>query len=169
MGKTMKILISSSLLLNVLLIGVVIGSISNRLFKEDFPKRRPPELTKRLPPDKETLFMEVMAKVDSENREVHRQIEKAREKVLSVLSAPEFDEAAFQAETTKLDELHGLIMQRFAKATNELAKQMNQEERKGLAEIFRRPPPPPPPRELGPPTKGGPPGPREGPLPGRVP
>jgi uncharacterized membrane protein len=167
MGKTVKILISSSLLLNVLLIGVIIGSISNRLFREDFPKRRPPDLAQRLPPDKEKLFMDILERVHLENREVHRQIEKTREKVLGILSAPEFDGAAYQAETAKLDELHGHMMQRFGHATKELAKQLNQEERRALAEFLRHPPPPP--HELGPPTKAGPPPHREGPPPSRLP
>jgi len=167
MGQRIKILISISLLLNVLLIGIIIGNISNRFFRKDFPGRRPPALAVKLPPDKEKLFWDVMGKVNQENREVHPQIEEARKRVLSILSAPDFDEAAYQAETAKLDKLHGLIMQRFANATRELAKQFNQEERKILAEHLRRPPLLPPP-EAGFPPKAGPP-PPEGPPPPRLP
>jgi uncharacterized membrane protein len=104
------------------------------------------------PPDKEKLFLD---KVFRENRDIHKQIDEARERVLSILSAPEFDEAAYQLETAKLDELRGLTMKRFADATRELAKQFNQEERKALAEDLRRPPPVS--REGEPPPKTGPP------------
>jgi uncharacterized membrane protein len=156
MGKRMKILISVSLLLNVLLIGIVIGSISHRFFREDFPKRHPMELRGKLPPDKEKLFLDMRKKVDLANQEVHKQIDETRERLLSILSAPEFDEAAYQAETAKLDKLHDLMMQRFAEATKELAKMFNQAERKVLAEYLRQPPPPPPHRG-GPRPKPGPP------------
>jgi len=169
MGKTIKILISISVLLNVLLVGIIIGNISNRFLRKDFPGRRPPALAVKLPPDKEKLFRDVMEKVHQENHEVRQQIDEARNRVLSILSAPDFDEGAYQAETAKLDKLHGLMMQRFANATRELGKQFNQEERKALAEYLRRPPPLPP-REIGMPfpPKAGPP-PPEGLPPPRLP
>jgi uncharacterized membrane protein len=168
MGKTIKILISASLLLNVLLIGIIIGNISNRLFRDEFPRKPPQALTAKLPPEKEKMFFSTLEKAHLENREVHKQIGEARERVLSILSAPEFDEAAYQVEATKLDKLHGLMMQRFANATQELAKQLNQEERKVLADFLRQPPPLPP-SYLGgtPPRAGAPPG-HQGPPP-RVP
>jgi uncharacterized membrane protein len=168
MGKRVKILIGASLFLNVLLIGVVIGNISNRLFREDFPRRHPPELTGKLPADKEKLFFDMMERVNLESREVRKQIDEARERVLSILRAPEFDEAAYQVEAAKLDKQHGLMMQRFGEATKELAKQFNQEERKILAEFLRQPPPPPPYR-VGPPPKAGPPPQPEGIPPRRLP
>jgi uncharacterized membrane protein len=156
MGKRIKILISISLLLNVLLIGIVIGNISHRLFREDFPPRHPLELTGKLSPDKEKLFLDMRERVDQENRKVRQQIDEARERVLSILGAPDFDENAYQAEAAKLDKLHGLMMQRFADATKELAKKFNRAERKVLAEYLRQPPPPPP-HKGGPPPKPGPP------------
>jgi uncharacterized membrane protein len=157
MTRTIKILIGSSLLLNVLLIGVVIGNLSSRLFREDFPRRRLPEFTVKLPPEKEKLFLEMMEKVHLKNREFLNQIDETRERVLSILSAPEFDEAAYQAATTEVEELRGVMMQRFSGATKDLAKQLNPEERKALAEYLRQPPPQPLPYQAGRPPQGGPP------------
>jgi uncharacterized membrane protein len=170
MSKTIRILIISSLILNVLLIGIIIGSMSDRLFRKDFPRRKPPELGLKLPPDKKKLFLDTMEKVFRENDDIRKQMDEARERVLSILSAPEFDEAAYQVETAKLEKLRGMMMQRFADATKELAKRFNQEERKALAEHLRQPPPPsPPPYSGGPPFKGGPPLPPEGPSSRRMP
>jgi uncharacterized membrane protein len=150
MSKTIRILIISSLILNVLLIGIIIGSMSDRLFRKDFPGRKPPELGLKLSPDKEKLFSDTMEKAFRENDHIRKQMDEARERVLLILSAPEFDEAAYQAETAKLEELRGVMMQRFADATKELAKQFNQGERKVLAEHLRQPPPlPPPPSHRG--------------------
>jgi len=170
MSKTMRILIISSLVLNVLLIGIIIGSMSNRLFRKEFPGRKPPELGLKLPPDKEKLFSDTMEKVFRQNDDVRKQTDESRERLLSILSAPQFDEGAFQAEVTRLDGLRDLMMKRLAEATKELAKQLNQEERKVLAEHLRQPPfPPPPPYRDGLPFKGGPPLPPEGPPSRRMP
>jgi uncharacterized membrane protein len=79
-----------------------------------------------------------MDRVFRENREIHKQMDEARKRVLSILSAPEFDEAAYQLETAKLDELRGVTMKRLAEATKELAKQFNQEE-EGLSGDLKRP------------------------------
>lgn len=94
----------------------------------------------------------MMAKAFRENDDIRKQMDKGRERVLSILSAPEFDEAAYQVETAKLEKLRSVMMQRFADATKELAKQFNQEERKALAEHLRQPPPPP--YKGWPPTQG---------------
>jgi uncharacterized membrane protein len=144
MSKTIRILIICSLILNVLLIGIMIGSMSNRLLREDFPRKHPPPLAVKLPPDKEKLFSDTMEKAFRENEHIRKQMDEARERVLTILSAPEFDEAAYQAGTEKLEKLRGVMMQRFADATKELAKKFSQEERKVLAERLRQPPPLPP-------------------------
>lgn len=149
----MKILIIGSILLNVLLIGIIIGNVSHRLSIEKFDKRHAPELPVKLSPDKEALFFKTMEKVRKESRDIHKQIEEARERAISILTAPEFDETAYQVEVNRLHELRGIMMQRLADATKELAKKFNQEERRGLAEHLRHPPPPPkqdrPPQEEG--------------------
>ena len=168
MSKKIRMLIISSLILNVLLIGIVIGSMSDRLFRKDFPRRKPPELGFKLPPDKEKLFLDMMEKAFRENDHIRKQMDESRERVLSILRSPEFDEAAYQAETDNLEKLRALMMQRFADVTKELAKQFNQEERKVLAEHLRQPPPPSI-DEGGPPPKLGPPPPPEGPSSRRMP
>jgi len=160
MSKAMKMVLVGSFLLNALLIGILIGKVSDRLFRKDFPMRKPPEFGLKLPPDKEKLFWGAMDRVFRENRDIHKQTDEARERVLSILSAPEFDEAAYQVETAKLDELRGITMKRLAEATKELAKQFNQEERRVLSEHLRRPPPPPL-HEVEPPSR---PGPKTGPF-----
>ena len=140
MSKTIKILIFSSLVLNILLIGFIIGNVSHRLLREDSHRKKSPELAVKLSPDKERLFINTMEKVHVENRNIHKQIREARERIFSILTAPQFDEASYQSEVEKLHELRGLMMQRLSNATKELAKQFNQEERKSLAEHLRHPP-----------------------------
>jgi len=148
-----KMLIIGSLLLNALLVGVIIGNISHRVGGERFFRRHGREFAVKLPPDKQELFFTTMKRVHGENRGNYRQMREARQRTLLILTAPEFDEAAYQSEVAKLHQLRCRMMQRLADATTELAKQFNQEERKALADHLMHPPPP---LEAGPPHRKGP-------------
>jgi uncharacterized membrane protein len=143
MNRKAKILIICSLLLNVLLVGTIIGHISYRLTERDFGRRHGPRLSAGLPEEKRKLLMDALEQVHRENRGIHGEIRETREKVISILTAAEFDEAAYRVEVEKVHELRGLMMKRLAEATTRLAKDFNPEERRALAEVLRRPPRPP--------------------------
>ena len=138
MSKKIKILIFSSLLLNVLLAGVVIGDVSHRFYKEYFVRKSVKEFASKLPGDKAALFLETVKRVHLKNRDAYNQIREARKEAMNLLSAPEFDEAAYRLQVEKIHELRSLMKRRLADATVELAKQFSQEERKALAQHLRR-------------------------------
>lgn len=165
MSKSIKILVIISVVINILLIGVIFGQVSHRLGRKDLFQKRVPEIAVKLPADKKALFFRTMERVHRENRDIHKRIRETRERTLDILTAPEFDEDGYQTEAEKLHKLRGLIMQRLADATKELAVQFDQEERKALAEHLRHPPRPP---RWGKRLRGGEPPPRhEGPPPAR--
>ena len=147
MSKKMKVLVIGSLLLNVLLVGVIIGDMSYRLREEPYFGRHAREFSSKLPEDKAALFSETVEKVHLNNRDVHKQIREARKRAMRILTARDFDEAAYQAQVEKLHELRGLMSRRLADATIELARQFDQKERRALAQYLRRPPRPP--RDVG--------------------
>ncbi|MEN8264808.1 MAG: periplasmic heavy metal sensor [Nitrospirota bacterium] len=167
MSKKIKILILGSVILNVLLIGVIIGHVSHRLGREDYIKKHTQDIELKLPADKEKLFFKTMEKVHLENLKIHDQIRENRESVLSILTSPDFDETSYQTEAQKLHRLRGLIMKQLADAVRELAEQFDQEERKALSEYLRLPPPPPP--GIKPPYHSGPPPHHEDPTPHHLP
>lgn len=143
MSTKIKVLTIGSLLLNVLLIGVVIGDMSHRFRREPFWGRHAPKLASRLPENKAELFRETLESVHLANKDVHKQIREARSSAMEILTAPEFDEAAYRVKVDKIHELKGFMKRRLVDATIELAKQFDQEERRALAENLRRPPRPP--------------------------
>ncbi len=147
MSKKMKAVILCSLLFNIMLMGAIIGDVSRRLSKFVLIKNQASEFTSKLSEDKRKLFYEVMEKVYSDSKDTFKQIRKVRENAQSVLTAPEFDDAAYQAEVEKLHTLRRIMKQRLADAAKELAHQFDQEERKILADFFSNPP--------GPPSKNG--------------
>jgi len=139
MSKKMKTLMVVSLLLNVLLIGIIVGHVSHRFGGKHTLKRYGAELAMKLPEDKEKLFFETMKQVQMENREIRKQLRETREKAISILTAPEFDETAYQIEVETLHELRGRMMNGLAEATKELGTHFNQEERNALAKHLKRP------------------------------
>jgi len=137
MSKKIKILIFSSLLLNVLLAGVVIGDASHRFHKEYFVRKSMKEFASKLPGDKAALFLETVKRVHLNNRDAYNQIREARKEAMKLLSAPEFDEAAYRLQVEKIHELRSLMKRRLADATIELARQFSQKERSALAQHLK--------------------------------
>jgi len=138
MSKKVKILIFSSLLLNVLLAGVIIGDVSHRFHKEYFGRKSVKEFASKLPGDKAALFLETVKRVHLNNRDAYNEIREARNEAMKLLSAPEFDESAYRLQIEKIDKLRSLMKRRLADATIELARQFSQEERSALAQHLRR-------------------------------
>lgn len=137
MSKRVKVLLACSLVLNVLLIGFVTGDVSKLFLKGDSSKKKPPELSVELSPEKQKLFSDTMGKMRLEIRDIRNQMGETREKIFSILIAPEFNEAAYDAEAEKMHELRELMMQQFSSTTKKLAGQFNQEERNALAAYLK--------------------------------
>ena len=137
MSKKMKILIFSSLLLNVLLVGIVIGDMSHRFHKEYFVRQSVQEFASKLPKDKATLFLETVERVHMNNRDAYGQVREARKEAMRLLSASEFDEPAYRLQIEKIHRLRSLMKRRLADATIELARQFSLEERRALAQHLR--------------------------------
>jgi uncharacterized membrane protein len=137
----MKVLLVTSLVLNVLLAGALIGNVSHHMGRR-FALMHERALVVELPPEKQKLFHEAMSSMRMEGRDLRKQIGETRERAIAVLTAPEFDEEAYQAEVDKLRVLRGLMMQRVANTTKELAKQFDPEERRALGGYLRDVPPP---------------------------
>jgi uncharacterized membrane protein len=143
MSRKVKILIVTSVVLNVLLAGVILGNVFHHL------GRRPPighdrTLAAKLSPEKYRLFTDVMGDARSECKQIRKQIRASREQTLGILTAAEFDERSFQQEVATLHELRGRVANRLADATLELAKHFTPEERKLLGAYLERSRPPPP-------------------------
>jgi uncharacterized membrane protein len=138
MNRKVKILIFSSLLLNVLLAGVIIGDVSHRFHKEYFVRKFVKEFASKLPADKAELFLETVKRVHLNNQDAYNEIREARNKAMKLLSAPKFDESAYRLQVEKIHMLRSLMKRRLADATIELARQFNQKERSDLAQHLRR-------------------------------
>jgi uncharacterized membrane protein len=66
----------------------------------------------------------------------------AREETLGILSAEPFDEAAYDRQIGRIDDLQLQRFKKIGQVVKQIAKELPPEERRIFAQILRRPPPP---------------------------
>ncbi len=94
-----------------------------------------------LPVDKQTLVLSAIKKVKEENAGLREEIKTTRENMKTILTATEFDAAAFKANSDKLEALMAQGFRSFTDAIIEVAPQLTQEEREILARLAPDGPP----------------------------
>ena len=94
------------------------------------------EAFSKLPQDKQTLVVETMETVKTENKELKQQAKELKQAMKGVLTAPEFDANAYQSYADQIQALKVQMMTAKTEAVKELASQMNQQEREVLLELM---------------------------------
>ena len=137
MSRTVRLFILLSVVLNVVLIGFTAGRGCNRheikrgdhiielLDRSSLPEARRAELKEKLR----------AALPDAERKKAKRQL---REEAIAILEAEHFDAAAYRESMNKMLVERQRHKQRIVEVMVEIASELNQEERKALAKIFRR-------------------------------
>ena len=148
MSKGLRIFIAVSVLLNVLLIGILIGTFSHTFLGRMDKGKRALMFLKDLPPEKRDMVIETMKDMKKESRETRKKIRMKRDEVIDVFSAPEFDAALFDQKVAEMHALMGEVTTEIAGETKKIASELNHEEREAMADIIRRGPGPPFPRFL---------------------
>ena len=137
MSRTVRLFILLSVVLNVVLIGFTAGRGCNRheikrgdhiielLDRSSLPEARRAELKEKLG----------AALPSAERKKAKRQL---REEAIAILEAEHFDAAAYRESMNKMLVERQRHKQRIVEVMVEIASELNQEERKALAKIFRR-------------------------------
>lgn len=108
--------VAASVLLSILMLGVMTYSIT--VFGYGFKRL---ESFKSLPENKQTLIIETMESVHTKNSGVREEILAAKQALTEVLTAPEFDEEAFQVNVDKMNDLHDQMFLSVTSAIKEVA------------------------------------------------
>ena len=144
MTKAVKLAFLASLVLNLLLLGVILGQVPRGL-EATPPTRqsRMEEALKKVPEPTQSRFREKFAQIRAVNDPLRQQIDEARAETLRLLAAERFDETAYDRQVSKIEELRGEMFKRMGQDFKQTAKEFSPEERRMLADVLRRPPPPP--------------------------
>ena len=143
MTKAVKLAFLSSLVLNLLLLGVILGyAPCGRESTPPTRQQRMEDALRKVPEPSQSRFREKFAQIRASADPLRQQIDEARAETLRVLAAERFDEAAYDRQVSKIGELRGEMFRRMGQDFKQTAKELSPDERRMLADVLRRPPPP---------------------------
>ena len=141
MNAKLKFAFLMSLVVNVFLVGVLLGELPHRFDEGMSREERLAKATEALPEPLRTQFRGKMDRLREGSEPLREQIREAREEAIRILVAEPFDGTAYDRQVRKIHELHGQRSQRMAKFVKEVATDLPPEQRQVLAEVLKQPPP----------------------------
>lgn len=140
MSHRVRLIFTGSLVLNLLLIGFVLGHFA--LPKPLAPRPDPFAITRDLPePLAGEIRQQIRAALEA-RRTDHAELGAAQERAMEILTAPVFDAAGFARALGDLGALHETRHQRMTELMTAIAGKLSQPERMKLAEHLRQSAPP---------------------------
>lgn len=141
MSKTLRLVFLVSLILNLLLIGVILGHVPRSLDGQSGRQQRMEEALKKLPEATQARFREKFAQIRAAGDPLREPMDAARSEALRLMAAEKFDEAAYDQQVNKYEELREEMFKRMSQVIKQMTKEMTPEERRTFATLLRRPPP----------------------------
>lgn len=143
MTKTAKLVFLASLVLNLLLLGVILGRMPSAFESAPPREQRMEQALKKLPEPAQTRLRDKFAQIRAAGDPLRGQIDQARAEALRLLSTEPFDEAAYDRQVSKIGELRLEMFNRMGQTIKQATKELTPEERRMFADVLRRPTPPP--------------------------
>ena len=143
MTKTVKLVFLVSLVLNILLLGVILGHVPRSLEGRPSRQERMEKALQELPDSVEARFREKFQQIRAAGEPQRQQMDSARAEALRLLGGEPFDDAAYDQQVSKIDGLREEMFKRMGQVVKQTAKELTPEERRMFADLLRRPPPPP--------------------------
>jgi uncharacterized membrane protein len=143
MTKRVKLVFLASLVLNLLLLGIIVGHVPRALDARPTRQQRIEEALRKLPEPAQSRLREKFSEIRAAAEPLREQSDDARTEAIRLLSADAFDEAAYDRQVSKIEELRAETFKRMGQVIKKTAKEISPEERRMLAEVLRRPSPPP--------------------------
>src|SRR6476660_1982774 len=141
MNAKLKFAFLMSLVVNVFLVGVLLGELPHRFDEGMSREERLAKATEALSEPLRTQFRGKMDRLREGSEPLREQIREAREEAIRILVAEPFDGTAYDRQVRKIHELHGQRSQRMAEFVKEVATDLPPEQRQVLAEVLKQPPP----------------------------
>jgi uncharacterized membrane protein len=143
MSKKFKVAFLASLILNVVLIGVLLGQSPRRFDRDTRREQRTDQILAGLPAEAQSHLRQKLEEIRSIGQPLFEQIRAAQDQAARALGADPFDEAGYDREIAELNRLRMESTERLSKAVKETALSLPPDERRRFAELLRRPPRPP--------------------------
>jgi uncharacterized membrane protein len=135
MNQKLKWITVVSLLLNVLLVGILFGQLPRRMDRDAYRQKIMEEAVKKLPESQREPFRQKLENMRAAAEPIRNQIREARDESIEIVVAAPFDEAAFDRQVNKINDLRVQM----AGILKEAAKSLPPDQRRALGETMKRP------------------------------
>jgi len=141
MNAKLKFAFLASLLVNVFLVGILMGELPHRFDEGLSREERMERAIAALPEPLRVRFRGKLDRMREGSEPIRDQIREAREEAIRILVAEPFDGTAYDRQVNKIHELYGQRAKLMAEIVKEVAEDLPPEQRQALAEVLKRPPP----------------------------
>jgi len=142
MNRAAKMTFVGSIILNVLLLGFVVGQSPRRFDRSAMRQQRMEQVIKDLPEASQQRLRERFQQLRGTAEPLFEQMRKAQDDALQLLGAESFDEAALDRQEATINELRAKMSKQLSQSVKLAIKDLSPEERRRFAQMLRRPPPP---------------------------
>ena len=144
MNRNIKLVFIASLILNVLLIGVLLGQSPRRFERGALRQQRMDQALKDLPEAAQTRLREKFQQLRAAADPLFEQIRRNEEEAVQLLGKEPFDESAYDRQVSKITEMRVEMTKKLSQVVKDASKDLSADERARFAQLLRRPPPPNP-------------------------
>jgi uncharacterized membrane protein len=143
MNRTARISFVISIILNVLMLGVILGQSPRRFAPGTMRQQRFDQVLKNLPEAEQNRLRDRLQKLRAVADPLFGQIRQAEAEAVELLGRETFDEAAYDRQVSKINEMRQSMTKQLAQVVKDATKDLSAAERRHFADLLRRPPPPP--------------------------
>jgi uncharacterized membrane protein len=142
MNRAAKMTLVGSIILNVLLLGFVLGQSPRRFDRNALRQQRMEQVIKDLPEASQQRLRERFQQLRATADPLFEQMRKVQDEAVQLLGSESFDEAALDRQEAKINELRAQMSKQLSQSVKSALKDLSPEERRRFAQMLRRPPPP---------------------------
>ncbi|MFP4314129.1 MAG: periplasmic heavy metal sensor [Alphaproteobacteria bacterium] len=135
MSKSIKIVFTASVLLNVLLIGILTGMAAQKYAER---KERLTQMTHEMSPEGRHVVARTMQKAFRDGQGQMREMRRMKKQIRDILTEEEFDAQAFEEASRKMQSMMEAMGEKRINVTKDMAEDLSQEDRAVLAERFSK-------------------------------
>ncbi len=143
MNRTARIVFVISIILNVLMLGVILGQSPRRFALSPMRQQRLEQALKNLPEAEQNRLRERFQKLRAAADPLFGQIRQAEDQAVDLLGRETFDETAYDSQVNKINEIRQNMTRQLAQVVKDVIKDLSADERRHFADLLRRPPPVP--------------------------
>jgi uncharacterized membrane protein len=131
LNKNIKIFIVCSVVLNIFLIGFVVGKLTHRRSTGEVG-----EMVKMLPPTKRDIANRLLTSGSAEDRVKIAELRDVRKGIVDELNAAEFNAEDYQKKLDELERIRTQLKEHYTMAVKEMASNFTVDERRALVKAL---------------------------------